>query len=172
MNTMGTAYRTTTYSQRHRFDDNLWENRFNTFYEELSKTVAFESGSLFVYELNSQSLTEVAKRGDGIDFISAINFPMGTGLSAWVAQKGKVIYLPDIHRGSRHGLNPVRSYLSMPLEMNNRMIGVLNLGHVMPNAFDEPKLSAISESCKEIARKIYNQTYLNFRDDDSDCCNN
>ncbi len=172
MNTMETAYSTTSYSTRNRFDDSLWENRFNTFFDELSKTVQFESGSLFVYELNTQSLTEVAQRGDGIDFISAINFPMGAGLSAWVAQKGKVIYLPDIHRGSRHGLNPVRSYLSMPLEMNNRIIGVLNLGHLMPNAFDEPKLGAIAENSREIARKIYNQTYLNFRDDDADCFNN
>lgn len=142
--------------------DSVWVARFNNFFDELSDRIAFTAGSLFVYELRSDSLREVAKKGDGIDFISAINFPMGNGLSAWVAQKGKVIYLPDIHRGSRHGLNPIRSYLSMPLEMNNRIIGVLNLGHIIPNAFDGTRMETIQVLSKEIARKIYNQTYLNF----------
>ena len=126
--------------QRKSYTDITWVQIFKNFMEELNQNVSFESGSLFIFETESQTLKEVTKKGDGIDFISSINFPMGNGLSAWVAQKGKIIYLPDIHRGSRHGLNPVRSYLSLPLEINNRIIGVLNLGHVIPNAFDDINL--------------------------------
>jgi GAF domain-containing protein len=129
---------------------------------ELNRSLDFESGTLFLIESDNQSLREVAQFGDGIDFISKVSFPMGRGLSAWVAQKGKVIYLPDIHRGSRHGLNPIRSYISMPLEINNKIIGVLNLGHLIPNAFDSYKLEAVENMIREMTRKIYNVSYLNY----------
>lgn len=139
-----------------------WEKKLYGFMESLHNIVEYEDGSLFLLEKDAQSLTEVASRGDGIDFISSVGFPMGKGLSAWVAQKGKMIYLPDIHRGSRHGLNPIRSYLSLPLEVNNRIIGVLNLGHVVPNAFGRRRLKKIRQFCADITREIYNRTYLSY----------
>lgn len=130
--------------------------------DTLTQIVEFESGSLFLFEKDSKILKEVANKGESIDFIRAVHFPMGTGLSAWVAQKGKLIYLPDIHRGSRHGLNPVRSYLSMPLVINNKIVGVLNLGHAVPNAFDAKKIQQIESLSKEVTRKLYNQIYLDL----------
>ena len=74
----------------------------------------------------------------------------------------KIIHLPDIHRGSRHGMNPVRSYLAVPLEMNNRVVGVLNLGHISPNAFSGSNYEMILDLSRKIARKIYNQTYFSM----------
>ncbi len=133
---------------------------FSELMAKLHDHLEFQAGSLFAVENDTQSLREVASVGDGIDFISQVHFPMGRGLSAWVAQKGKLIYLPDIHRGSRHGLNPIRSYLSMPLEVNNRVIGVLNLGHTVPNAFHEAARNRIAGVVKEITRKLYNRMYL------------
>ena len=135
---------------------------FGKFMDELNKTIDFEMGSLFVFERESSTLKQVATKGEGIDFINRVRFPLGVGLSAWVAQKGKMVYLPDIHRGSRHGLNPIRSYLSVPLELNNRTVAVLNLGHVIPNAFDKKTFSRIETICKSLTRKIYNRTYLNY----------
>jgi len=143
-----------------------WTGMLDRFMEELARNIEFESGSLFVCEADSQNLHEAAKSGEGIDFISSVSFPMGAGLSAWVAQKGKVIYLADIHRGSRHGLRPVRSYLSMPLETNNRVVGVLNLSHTEPNAFDGKRMETIEQLSKEVTRKIYNHKYLKFFDDE------
>ena len=135
---------------------------FCSYLQKLSALIGFESGTLFLVESQSQTLKQVASVGDGIDFISKVNFPMGQGLSAWVAQKGKRVYLPDIHRGSRHGLNPIRSYLSMPLEVNNKVIGVLNLGHLVPYAFESSKLGPVECLIREMTRKIYNRSYLNY----------
>lgn len=152
--------------------DSVWSEIFENFAGKLREQIEFESGSLFVFDSVSNSLKEVASVGDGIDFISAVNFPMGSGLSAWVAQKGKVIHLPDIHRGSRHGLNPIRSYVSVPLELNNRVIGVLNLGHVVPNAFAGCKFEVVMELSKRIARRIYNETCFSMlRDEEADFVN-
>jgi GAF domain-containing protein len=139
-----------------------WTELFQKYIDNLYEQVEFKSGSLYYIDRTSQSLHEIAKRGEGVDFISAVSFPMGSGLSAWVAQKGKKIYLDDIHRGSRHGLNPVRSYLSLPLELNTKIVGVLNLAHVIPNAFGPAKFKIIESTSREIARKIYNMVYLNY----------
>lgn len=144
------------------FQGEMWKELFDGFFQELTQIIEFESGSLFLLLNDNDSLVEVASIGDGIDFISKVNFPLGTGLSAWVAQKGKVIYLPDIHRGSRHGLNPIRSYLSVPLEVNGKIIGVLNLGHTVSNAFNKNKMKKIEILLKEMSRKIYNRRYLNY----------
>lgn len=133
---------------------------FLEFLEMLGEIVEYESGSLFLLERRTQRLRRVASRGEGIDFISSVQFPLGQGLSAWVAQKRKMIYLADIHRGSRHGQRPVRSYLSIPLELNDKIIGVLNLGHVVPDAFGGGKLEVIQARCKELTRALYHQTYL------------
>jgi len=147
------------------YEDEHWKAIFHEFLSKLKDEVHYESSSLFIFESNSQALTEVAKSGDVIDFISSVNFPLGKGLSAWVAQKGKLIYLADIHRGSRHGFSPIRSYLSMPLEINDRIIGVLNLCHVKPRAFSGKRMTLIQDLTKQITRKIYNRIYLNFISD-------
>jgi GAF domain-containing protein len=141
-------------------NDNAFDFLLQKFMEDLNKVVEFEAGSLFLIDTGTYALKEVANKGNGIDFINTVHFPLGTGLSAWVAQKGKLIYLPDIHRGSRHGENPVRSYLSMPLEINNKILGVLNLGHIIPYAFEGKDIEHIEAFTKEISRKIYNQLYL------------
>lgn len=132
---------------------------FEDFLEKLGQFVDFETGSLFLYDVESNALKEIIHKGDGIDFIGSVRFQMGKGLSAWVAQKGRSIYLPDIHRGSRHGQNPVRSYLSIPVEVNDRICAVLNLGHGVPNAFGEDTIKKITYWSREIIRKIYNRNY-------------
>lgn len=127
------------------------------FLDELQESVDYEAGSVFLFDEKTNELKEISTQGDGIDFISSVKFPMGSGLSAWVAQRGQLIYLADIHRGSRHGMKPIRSYLSMPLEYDNELIGVLNLSHVIPNAFDEKKLMTIKKMGKKIAKTIHHK---------------
>ncbi|MFQ5705904.1 MAG: GAF domain-containing protein [bacterium] len=144
-------------------DEKLVENddvHFHDFLNNLSRIIEFDAGSLFLYDTESEALKEVANKGEGIDFISSVHFPLGNGLSAWVAQKGKLIYLPDIHRGSRHGENPVRSYVSIPLEVNSKVLGVLNLGHGIPHAFSDEDIKRIECVGKEAIRRIVNRKYL------------
>jgi len=129
----------------------------NEFLDQLQESVDYEAGSVFLYDEKTNELKETGTQGEGIDFISSVKFPMGSGLSAWVAQRGQLIYLADIHRGSRHGMKPIRSYLSMPLEYDNELIGVLNLSHIIPNAFDEKKLKTIKKMGKKIAKTVHHQ---------------
>lgn len=131
------------------------KNEKNEILQELSRLVDFKWATIFMYEEGSGRLKIVAQIGDGIDFINRINFSMGKGLSAWVAQKKRLVHLPDIHRGTRHEHHPVRSFLSMPLILGNAVVGVLNLAHVVPNAFGCKELQVIENLKEEIVTKIY-----------------
>jgi len=130
-------------------------NEKNEILYELRRLVDFKWATIFLYEEATGRLKIIAQVGDGIDFINRINFSMGKGLSAWVAQKKRLVHLPDIHRGTRHEHHPVRSFLSMPLILGNAVVGVLNLAHVIPNAFGCKELQIIENLKEEIVTKIY-----------------
>jgi putative methionine-R-sulfoxide reductase with GAF domain len=127
----------------------------NLILNELRQVVDFKWATIFLYDEVTRRLKIVAQVGDGIDFINRINFSLGNGLSAWVAQKKRLVHLPDIHRGTRHEHHPVRSFISMPLMQGNSVVGVLNLAHVFPNAFGCKELQILENLKEEIVTKIY-----------------
>jgi GAF domain-containing protein len=133
--------------------DHSIDPHFQSAIEQLSEEIEFSCCSVFVFEENERRLRCVAKWGDGVDFIQGFRFGLGSGLSAWVAQKRRRIHLPDIHRGSRHGHRPLRCYLSVPIMSGEELLGVLNMAHVVPNAFDEC-LDKVDEFSDRLARTI------------------
>ena len=126
--------------------------------ERLQKQVDFEWGTLFLYSEGSGKLEVVAQMGDGLDFINSFGFHLGRGLSAWVAQRRKVVNLQNIHRGRRHGHHPVRSFVSLPITAKDKPIGVLTLGHVYPNAFSDREFETLETFVREIAKLAANET--------------
>jgi hypothetical protein len=47
----------------------------------------------------------------------------------------------------------------MPIEANNKTVAVLNLGHVVPHAFDKKTFATIKAMSKSITRKVYEWAY-------------
>lgn len=109
----------------------------------LAETIEFDVASLYVYSTRLQTLHKVADFGGGVNFIERLRFDNGYGLAAWVAKKQQPVYLQDIHRGSRHGHAPIRSYLSMPILQMDEVVAVVNLAHIKPQAFDRKALALI-----------------------------
>ena len=130
------------------------EQGFKESLELLHQAVEFCGASLFVLDSEAGSLRCVAEHGEGASFIDRIQFRHGSGLAAWVAQRRRLVHLPNIHRGSRHGQAPIRSYLSMPIYFNDEVVGVLNLAHVVPNAFIRHKLAIVRDFCDRLAQII------------------
>lgn len=131
------------------------ESTNNLLLNDLRQAVDFKWATIFMYDGDTGKLKVVAQSGEGIDFINRIHFSMGPGLSAWVAQKKRLVHLPDIHRGTRHEHHPVRSFISMPLLRGNSVLGVLNLAHVFPNAFGYKELQTLEAIKEEIVSKIF-----------------
>ena len=108
--------------------------------DRLGATVAFESATFFLIDDESGALQPVATRGAHVDLIPDVRFDLGSGLSSWVARTGRPVLLsdlkgearPDAPETPRHG-----SFVSVPMAVNRRSIGVLNAGSRLPGAFTE-----------------------------------
>jgi len=135
--------------------------------QELARKVAFEVATVYAYSKREKNLCKIADYGGGVNFIERIRFDHGYGLSAWVAQKQKPVYLPDIHRGSRHGYSPIRSYLSLPILIEDELAGVINFAHVKPHAFERKSMILIknfAETLKPIFR-LYQRHQVTYNYD-------
>ncbi|HHL73229.1 MAG TPA: GAF domain-containing protein [Bacteroidetes bacterium] len=139
---------------RHRLEDSREQYGRNEYvdiirtgidesWDALASRVDFESASLYVFSKRSQSLHKLSEYGGGVNFINLVAFDYGPGLSGWVAKKQRPVYLADIHRGTRHGHAPIRSYLSQPINSHEDVIGVMNLAHTEPNAFERQQMAVI-----------------------------
>ncbi|MDQ7052439.1 MAG: GAF domain-containing protein [candidate division KSB1 bacterium] len=138
--------------------DHLLNEGFSECLSALAEQVEFEAATLYLILRGSKMLHRVADYNGGVNFIDRVRFDHGYGLSAWVAQKQRPIYLPDIHRGSRHGHKPIRSYLSLPIILHDELVGVINFAHTKPHAFERTEMLLIRkfiENLKPIIKIFY-----------------
>ena len=122
----------------------------------IKSMVDFNSASLLLIKKERRKLQTVAQYGDGCNLIEPMRFKMGNGLSAWLAQRKRTICLSDIHRGARHGHNPTRSFVAIPIVYQDEVIGILNLAHVLPNAFGTKEVETLKNILQSFASQIYN----------------
>jgi GAF domain-containing protein len=122
----------------------------------IRSTVECQTASLLIINKNCKRLKTVAQFGDGCNLINAIHFKMGTGLAAWLAQKRRVVCLSDIHRGARHGHNPIRSFVAIPIYYHENVIGIVNLAHITPNAYGSIELKLLQDAIQLLAPHVHN----------------
>lgn len=98
--------------------------------EIVRRAVAFEHGTLYLSESRSGRLIPVAIRGHRIDLADQVRFARGPGLSAWVAQEGRPVVIPDpalaIDR-SPFADTGLRAFLAFPLVHSGVVVGVVAL---------------------------------------------
>lgn len=124
---------------------------YTRFLDLVHRAIAFEHGTLYVTEWGSGRLVPVALRGNRIDLADQVRFARGNGLSAWVAQEGRPVVIPDPEDNpdatpfSDEGL---RAFLAFPLVQNGMVAGVLALARgertFTPDEF--ARLGRLSES--------------------------
>ncbi|RMI12814.1 MAG: GAF domain-containing protein, partial [Calditrichaeota bacterium] len=78
--------------------------------------------------------------------------------TGWVAQHGEPLLVPDVSRDPRYyQLNPeIRSELAVPLKINGRLIGVVNVDSTRLNAFSEEDLELLTLLSNQSAQVIRN----------------
>ncbi len=102
----------------------------------LERTVQFDSATLFVYNEEEDKLEIVLKRGDKIvDLAENISFARGMGISSYISKKEKPIILESLSRSLPGKMDRFSSFVSMPLRIGDKLIGVLNLGHNEPGTY-------------------------------------
>jgi len=68
---------------------------YKRFLDLVHRAIQFEHGTLYVTEWGNGRLVPVALRGNRIDLADQVRFARGNGLSAWVAQEGRPVVIPD-----------------------------------------------------------------------------
>jgi diguanylate cyclase (GGDEF)-like protein len=116
-------------------------------------------GSLLVYDESANSLTIKAARGIPSPLAEMGRIPLGEGIAGFVMSEGRAIVTADIEalggpaphdRGYK-----TKSFLSYPIRIGNRKIGVLNLTDKSGGgAYDEVDLSIIESVGPQIALAV------------------
>ncbi len=115
----------------------------------VGKSVEYSSASLFWLDKRENQIEELASVGKKVDLIDFVKFNTGSGFSAWVATERRPILLSNLHR--KRFKNGIRSFLSMPLTLKEKLLGVINLSHIKPNAFGPKELEFLSSVSGPIA---------------------
>jgi len=108
-----------------------------------------EQGSLLIYDEISDELSVKFIRGLNEKLVEKLRLKPGQGISGFVFETGRPLLIRDIekephfqpHQRARYR---TRSFISVPLIINNRKIGVLNIADkVVGTSFDENDLKIL-----------------------------
>jgi len=120
-----------------------------------------DTGSLMLIEENSKTLKIKAARGINEDIVEKVNVEIGKQVSGWVAKEGKPLLLVgglknDPRFGNLDGKKEIKSSICVPLNVEGRTIGVLNVNNVSSqNLFSESDLKLLSLLANQAAISIW-----------------
>jgi signal transduction protein with GAF and PtsI domain len=136
--------------------DSGLEEKFIQALNKVKDAVNCQSASLFIHNAESGRLEETATVGTRVNLIETIDFDMGCGFSAWVAKQRRSVLIPSLRNEHHEGF---RSFGSVPLISDEKLIGVMNLGHREPNAITEHHMQFLEIIAGQLANIIVRTRY-------------
>ena len=87
-----------------------------------------------------------ASASESPDDLAGLEMPAGRGIVGWVAAHGRPLLVPDVRLDERYfeAIPGTRSELCVPLTVDSRVIGVLNVESAQVNAFTPDDLRLLS----------------------------
>lgn len=108
--------------------------------EVAHRVLDFLNCAILLLDAETDELVLVAERGYAAE-VRGIRLPLGTGrgISAWVAEHGERLYVPDVREEERYvpGVEEACSELAVPIKFQGRTLGVLNVESREVDAFDD-----------------------------------
>ncbi|MCD6097486.1 GAF domain-containing protein [bacterium] len=132
-------------------------------FQILRELVDYDYATIFYYDRETDSLKHLAYEGQYINLVDDVSFGVGDGIAGWVAQKNHPILLSNIKRTKNKEIHSLHSFMSIPLRLNGRLVGVLNIGHTKPNALTVKDLDTVNnvmESISGLLMRMCNQATL------------
>ncbi len=136
----------------------------NLFYEYGAVlSIDESSGTLIPFALSDQGRGSEYIEEDK-NYILSQRVTVGQGITGWVAETGQTVRLGDVRSDSRYFAlrKGIRSELCVPLQAENRIIGVLNVETTKPKAYTESDQRVLETLASQIALAIQ-QSYLHER---------
>lgn len=128
----------------------------------IQQAIPYRHATLFLWSERQASLKPVASRGPHVDLLNGVQFEHGEGFSGWVAKHKRPVLLAELHRGRRPDDSVVGSFMSVPMVVQDQMVGVLNVSHPRPRAFTEDHLRLLALIAGQAAALI--QRILHFEE--------
>jgi signal transduction histidine kinase len=135
-----------------------------------------DTGSLMLLEDESKTLKIKAARGLAEDITQKVSVKVGEHISGWVAKHGEPLLLVGGLRGDPRfnhldEKKEIKSSICVPLKVENRVIGVLNLNSLShENLFSELDLKLVSLLANQSAISIFNvRLYEEAKKATADC---
>jgi signal transduction histidine kinase len=131
--------------------------------EEVQRLLEVISASFWLISHETHELICQQAVGPGSEDLADWRMPLGQGITGWVAEHGESALVADTLKDERHiqeidsqtGFT-VRSILSIPLRVKNKVIGVLNLVDQRINHFTEKDLRFLEPIAAAAAIAIEN----------------
>ncbi len=130
-----------------------------------------EIGSLMLVDKETNMLEIVAARGLPEELVKNIHIPIGKGIAGKVAEEGESILCENIETDTRflkesNEKYTSKSFVSVPLKIQNRVIGILNINNKeSKQKFDEKDLKLLTILAEQSARTIENaELYKHMQD--------
>jgi diguanylate cyclase (GGDEF)-like protein len=118
---------------------------YKTILDKTTELIGAERGSLMMLDKKKEYLSIKAAKGIDSDLHKGIKVKVGTGISGSIAASGVPVMVADIEeevpRHRRVSKYKTGSFLAIPLKMDDRVIGVLNVSDkITGGAFSEDDL--------------------------------
>jgi diguanylate cyclase (GGDEF)-like protein len=120
----------------------------------IQQAIPYRHATLFLWNGRQGELEPACQRGHHVDLISGVRFDHGEGFSSWVAKQKRPVLLSELHRGRRPDDTVVGSFMSVPMVVQDQMVGVLNLSHPRPRAFGDDHLRLLALIAGQAAATI------------------
>ncbi len=128
------------------------EATYEAVFDLLERTVLFTSATLFLYKEAEDQLEMVLKKGDTVvDLVSDVHFSRGRGLSSYISKQRRPVVIEELPAGAGSKNKPFRSFVSLPLWVDNKLVGVLNLGHKDPHIYTQDQIDAYEKISGQIS---------------------
>lgn len=124
--------------------------------DTLKKVVDYSAISIFLINENKREVSSVYVEGYDPANDQDIKLKVGQGLVGWVAENRDPVIVDDVSKDSRYfaGAPDTKSELVAPIEIDNRVIGVINLESSRVNAFDKNSLELLKAFASQAALTI------------------
>jgi diguanylate cyclase (GGDEF)-like protein len=134
-----------------------------TIMEKVAEYFRPDTWSLLMVDDAKSELYFAIAVGDAAEMLKTVRLKVGEGIAGWVAKHGEPIIVPDVYADPRFSRRvdemtrwETRSIICLPLKAKHRVLGVMQLINVGPEAFADDELFFLQALCDYAAIAIDN----------------
>ena len=127
-----------------------------------------DATSLWLVNRADHMLELIAASGAGAEVVTGYRMPLHYGIAGFVAQTGDIYLSPDLSEDDKHYPEVAkishyqpRSMLSIPVQVKNEIVGVMQALHHKPDWFDENDLRLAGPITSSVAIAVENARLFN-----------